>query len=259
MGYILAIIAPGNIYRQSFVGERLSLVDSFLTSFRHAFTFCAENGQYYLISLLLLPVFFHLKRFVPRLPRFLLLMPLCSICILTAAYFPLAYSTYAIFYRHQNIIFFVFTVLLVINEAIFVFWIAEFIPKLLPQKDTCFFPGVVAAVVVVTMAMLGYYRTSISFSPFDVRCNYPPAIATIHLVQGYSKNYAGSYDHLVHKLQTTEEDVVIVDTFLRSPLLGMPNLQLDPASWINDGFVKFHTDKDILLAQPNDLRDRQPN
>lgn len=257
IGYLLAIIAPGNAYRQAFIGERLSLVDAFLTSFQHAINFCTQNWQYYLISLLLLPVFFHLKRFIPRLPRYLLLMPLCSICILAAAYFPLVYSTYTIFYRHRNIIFFVFTVLLVINEAIFVFWIAEFIPKLLPKKDTCFFPAVVAAVVAVTFGMLSYYRTSISISPFDVSCNYPPAIATIHLVQGYSKNYAGSYDHLVEKLQTTEDDVVIVDTFMRSPLLGMPDLQLDPASWINEGFVKFHTDKEILLAQPRDLHLQQ--
>ena len=257
MGYLLAISAPGNTARQTAVGESLPLIETFLTSFSHAFTFCTQNWQYYLISLLLIPVFFHLKKYVPKLPKYLLLMPLCSICILAAAYFPLVYSTYSIMYRHRNIIFFVFSILLVINEAIFVFWIAEFIPKLLPKKDTCFFPAVIAAVVAVTFGMLSYYRTSISFSPFDVSCNYPSALATIHLVQGYSKNYAGSYDHLVEKLQTTEDDVLIVDTFLRSPLLGMPDLQLDPASWINEGFVKFHTDKEILLAQPRDLHLQQ--
>ena len=254
---MLAIVAPGNAYRQAFIGERLPLWKAFLSSFQYALSFCTDNWQYYLISLLLIPVFFHLKKYVPKLPKYLLLMPLCSICILAAAYFPLVYSTYSIMYRHRNIIFFVFSILLVINEAIFVFWIAEFIPKLLPKKDTCFFPAVIAAVVAVTFGMLSYYRTSISFSPFDVSCNYPSALATIHLVQGYSKNYAGSYDHLVEKLQTTEDDVLIVDTFLRSPLLGMPDLQLDPASWINEGFVKFHTDKEILLAQPRDLHLQQ--
>ena len=257
IGYLLAIVAPGNAYRQAFIGERLPLWKAFLSSFQYALSFCTDNWQYYLISLLLIPVFFHLKKYVPKLPKYLLLMPLCSICILAAAYFPLVYSTYSIMYRHRNIIFFVFSILLVINEAIFVFWIAEFIPKLLPKKDTCFFPAVIAAVVAVTFGMLSYYRTSISFSPFDVSCNYPSALATIHLVQGYSKNYAGSYDHLVEKLQTTEDDVLIVDTFLRSPLLGMPDLQLDPASWINEGFVKFHTDKEILLTQPKDLHLQQ--
>lgn len=252
-GYLLAISAPGNTARQAVVGDRITIIGAFLTSFQHAINFCTQNWQYYLISLLLLPVFFHLKRFIPRLPRYLLLMPLCSICILAAAYFPLVYSTYSIFYRHRNIIFFVFSILLVINEAIFVFWIAEFIPKLLPKKDICFFPAVVAAVVAVTFGMLSYYRTSVRFSPFNVSCNYPPAVATIHLTQGYSRNYAGSYDHLVHKLQTTEDDILIVDTFLYSPLLGMPDLQQDPANWVNEGFVQFYTDKDILLAQPKSL------
>lgn len=253
LGYLLAISAPGNVARQAVVGDRVSVIQALLTSFSHAFTFCFQNWQYYLISLLLLPVFFHLKRFIPKLPKHLLLMPLCSICILAAAYFPLVYSAYPIFYRHKNIIFFVFSILLVINEAIFVFWIAEFIPKLLPKKDICFFPAVVAAVVAVTFGMLSYYRTSVRFSPFNVSCNYPPAVATIHLTQGYSRNYAGSYDHLVHKLQTTEDDILIVDTFLYSPLLGMPDLQQDPANWVNEGFVQFYTDKDILLAQPKSL------
>lgn len=258
MGYLLAIAAPGNTARQAVVGERLPLIETFLTSFRYAFTYCTKNWQYYLIGLLLVPVFFHLKRFIPKLPKYLLLTPLCSICILAAAYFPLVYSAYSITDRHVNIIFFLFSILLVINEAVLVFWIAEFIPRLLPKKDDCFFPGVLLAVAVVTLSMLGFYRTSISLSPLDVNCNYAPALATIHLVKGYSKNYAGSYDHLVHKLQTTEEDVMIVDTFMSSPLFGTPDLQLDPASWINEGFVKFHTDKDILLTQPRNLRDRQP-
>ena len=77
-----------------------------------------------------------------------------------------------------------------------------------------------------------------------------PLKATVHLVQGYSKNYADSYDHLVYKLQTTDDQVVLSDPTLRSPLLGTPDLQLDPANWINQGFVSFYTNKDILLTQP---------
>lgn len=253
-GFLLAVAAPGNIARQDAVGERVPLFEAFFSSFLHVFEFIGKETKYYLLSLLLFPVFARLSRYMPKLPKSVLLFPIASLCILAAAYFPMLYSGYTLTSRHKNVIFFLFSVLLLVNEALFVFCLSQLFRKSKTEKkDYLFAPTTIICTAVITFLVLHTHSTTVNFATRDMYSNYMPIKATQHLLMGYSKNYAGSYDHLVNKLQTTDEDVIISDPSLKSPILGTPDLQLDPTIWINEGFVKFYTDKnDILLTQPRE-------
>lgn len=250
-GFVLAVAAPGNANRQSVIGEKLPLWKTFFLSFRYAISFCIKNGRYYLISLLLLPVFLRLSRFMPKLPGIMLLVPVLSICILAAAYFPLIYSSYSVFARHETMVFFLFSVLLVINEALLMFWIAQRIPRLVAAGDRFCLPAVLACVAAVAVAVLSTHATTVRLNPLDIYSNYMPAKAAMHLMKGYTQNYAGSFDHLVDQIQNAQDgDLLIVDPSLQSPVLGKPDFLLDPDFYANRDFVKFFTDKDVSVTQP---------
>ena len=249
LGYALAIFAPGNAVRQEIVGERLSLIDAFIASFVKAFQVYTSNGQYYFFALLLLPVFARLSQYIPKLPKYWYLIPVGSVCILAAAYFPLIYSTYSIFERHENMIFYHAMVLLFVNEALLVVWISQKLSAKYQKGDQFSLKKSLAFVIAFSLIFAAVFDTNVSFSPFRVTSDFAPLKAAIHLGMGYSKSYAQGYDNLVYTLQTTDEPIIPVSTDLESPLLGIPGFHWDPTYWTNVGFVSFYTDKDDAIIQ----------
>lgn len=249
IGYAIAIFAPGNANRQAVVGERLPLMESFVNAFLNAIQTCTHEGQYYFFALLLLPVFTRLSQYIPTLPKCWYLIPIGSICILAAAFFPLIFSSYPILDRHINMVFLHFTVLLFVNEALLVFWLAQRLSAIYQKGDHFSLHKTLAFVMTFALVFAAVFNTNISLSPFRVTSDYAPLKATIHLVQGYSKNYAQSYDDLVYTLQTTDETNLTVSRDLESPLLGSPGIHWQPDFWTNVSFVTFYTDKEITLAE----------
>ncbi|MBE5793127.1 MAG: hypothetical protein E7323_00400 [Clostridiales bacterium] len=247
IGYMVAILAPGNANRQAVVGERLPLFESFVNSFLNAIQTCTHEGRYYFFGILLLPVFARLSQYVPKLPKYWFLVPVGSVCVLAAAFFPLIFSSYPILDRHDNMVFLHFTVLLFINEALLVVWIAQGLSAVYQKGDLFSLNKTIAFVLAFALIFAAVFETTLTLSPFRVTSEYAPLKAAIHLVQGHSKRYAQSYDDLVDTLQTTEETEVVSSLDLQSPLLGSPGIHWDPTFWTNVGFVTFYTDKNITL------------
>lgn len=247
IGYLLAVLAPGNANRQAVVGERLPMFEAFENAFLNAIQTCTHEGQYYFFGLLLLPVFARLSQYMPKLPKFWFLAPIGSVCIIAAAFFPLVYSSYPILDRHNNMVFLHLTVLLFINEALLVIWLAQRLSAVYQTGDQFSLTKSLAFVLAFALVFAAVFETTVSLTPFRVTSEFAPLKATIHLVQGHSKRYAQSYDDLVYTLQTTEEPEVTSSTSLKSPLLGSPGIHWDSTFWTNVGFVTFYTDNEITL------------
>lgn len=248
-GYTLAIIAPGNFNRQLMVGDKPSLIEAFVLSFFKAIAFCFSKGSFFLFPLLLLPVFARLSQYMPTLPKHIWLLPIASICIIASCFFPLVYTAYYITYRHENIIYFIFTILFLINELTLVCWLAQRRSATYQKGEHFILSRVIAIAVAFAFTILAAFQTTFTLSPVSLSSNYTPLQASVHLLMGYTKNYATSYDDLVDTLQTTNEEEIVIDSNLYSPIVGGTNFQWYPDHWVNTAFVKFYTDKDTLLLR----------
>ena len=106
---------------------------------------------------------------------------------------------------------------------------------------------VAAIVFAFSLTVLSAFQTTFTLSPISLSSDYPPLQSAVHLLMGYTKNYATSYDDLVYTLQTTEEEEVILDSNLTSPIVGGTRFQWYADYWINTAFVKFYTDEETIL------------
>ena len=250
-GFVLALAAPGNTVRQGVVqeavGEKPSLIEAFILSFTTTLKFCFSNGTFYLFPILLLPVFARLSQYMPALPKHFWLIPIGSVCVLAAGFFPMLYTGYPLMTRHDDMLFFIFSVLLLINEHLLVCWISQKLSAVYQKADRFGLAKTLAFLIGMVILILSVFNTSFSLSPIRVTSDYMPIKATIHLLMGYTKSYATSYDDLVYHLQTTDESEIIISNDLTSPVLGNPGLKWMADHWANTGFVDFYTDKEITL------------
>lgn len=246
-GYGLAIIAPGNFNRQLMVGDQPSIVEAFVLAFFKALSFCFSKGSYYLFPLLMIPVLVRISHYVPTLPKCIWLLPVASVCIIASCFFPMVYTAYYITYRHENIICFIFTILLLINELVFISWLAQHRSTNYQKGEQFVLSHVAAIVFAFSLTVLSAFQTTFTLSPISLSSDYPPLQSAVHLLMGYTKNYATSYDDLVYTLQTTEEEEVILDSNLTSPIVGGTRFQWYADYWINTAFVKFYTDEETIL------------
>lgn len=246
-GFILALVAPGNSVRQDVVGDQPSIIDAFLLSFSSALEFCFSDGTFYLFPILLLPIFVRLSQYLPQLPKHFWLIPIGSLCVLAAGFFPMLYTSYPLQPRHDDMLFFIFAVLLLVNELLLVCWIQQHFSAVYPKTEHFTLSGTAAVLAGFALLVLSVFNTSFSFSPIHFTSDYIPVKAAIHLTMGYTQNYAAGYDDLVYHLQTTDENEVIVESDLSSPVVGNPGLLWMEDYWGNLGFVDFYTDQDIII------------
>ena len=246
-GFALALIAPGNSVRQGVVGDQPSIVEAFILSFTSALEFCLSDGTFYLFPILLLPIFARLSQYMPQLPKCFWLIPIGSVCVFAAGFFPMLYTSYPLQPRHDDMLFFIFAVLLLVNELLLVCWITQRLSATYQKGDHFLLSKTAAFIAGMVLLVLSAFNTSFSLSPMRVTSDYMPVKATIHLLMGYTKNYATSYDALVYRLQTTDETQVMIENDLTSPVIGNPGLLWMEDHWANTGFVDFYTDKEITL------------
>lgn len=248
-GYALAIIAPGNFNRQQMIGDKPSLPEAFILAFFKALSFCFSKGTFYLFPLLMLPVFARLSQYMPALPKHIWLLPVASICIIAACFFPMVYTAYYITYRHENIIYFIFTILLSINELVLVSWLAQRCSTVYQKGERFILTRVIAVVAAFALTLLAAFQTTFTLSPVTLSTNYAPLQASVHLLMGYTKNYATSYDDLVDTLRAGGEEEIMIESEIRSPIVGGPDFQWFTDHWVNTAFVKYYTDENTLLLR----------
>jgi len=248
-GYGLAIIAPGNFNRQLMVGDKPSIIEAFVLAFFKALSFCFSKGTFYLFPLLMLPFIARISHYMPVLPKHIWLLPVASVCVIASCFFPMVYTAYYITYRHENIIYFIFTILLLINELVFVSWLAQRRCANYQKGEHFVLSRVIAVVLAFSVTLLAAFQTTFTLSPISLSSNYTPLQASVHLLMGYTKNYATSYDDLVYTLQTTEEEEIIVESNFRSPIVGGTEFQWYPDYWVNTAFVEFYTGENTILLR----------
>ena len=184
---------------------------------------------------------------MPQLPKCFWLIPIGSVCVFAAGFFPMLYTSYPLQPRHDDMLFFIFAVLLLVNELLLVCWITQRLSATYQKGDHFLLSKTAAFIAGMVLLVLSAFNTSFSLSPMRVTSDYMPVKATIHLLMGYTKNYATSYDALVYRLQTTDETQVMIENDLTSPVIGNPGLLWMEDHWANTGFVDFYTDKEITL------------
>ena len=161
----------------------------------------------------------------------------------------MVYTAYYITYRHENIIYFIFTILLSINELVLVSWLAQRCGTVYQKGERFILTRVIAVVAAFALTLLAAFQTTFTLSPVTLSTNYAPLQASVHLLMGYTKNYATSYDDLVDTLRAGGEEEIMIESDIRSPIVGGPDFQWFTDHWVNTAFVKYYTDENTLLLR----------
>lgn len=232
-GYMVVVMCPGHVYRQSAAGAHISALHAFVTSYLEAARYLFKDARWWIFLLLLLPAF---QAIVPKLKLsfcYAWLTPLASVSLLAAHYFPLIYTNYHITGRHWNT-FFISTILLLAVNLLSLCGVLNkrFALRSDKQPMTVHRWLALGAVVIVIVGL--------SVGPMDIECDLPPVNLTIQLLRGDMARYAEDYDLIVEEVRVHSGEDVTVSRNPRNEFLCSPDLGEDPRHYFNDSFGKTH-------------------
>lgn len=242
-GYIIVLLCPGNESRQLGVGTQLSLPHAFISSFLEAARYLFSDARWWISLLLFIPVVLEI---VPKLTlsfRWSWMVPLVSVSLLAAHYFPLIYTGYYIAGRHRNV-FFIITILLLASNllALMGFLYKRF--NLRNNMEAVPLPRWLMLFAVTSLILM------LSVGPIEIECDLPPVNMTVQLLRGEMAQYAEEYDALVEKIRANPGGAILISEVPENEFLGSPDLRPFPGHWINSSFAISHGGPGTTLAFP---------
>jgi len=232
-GYALVVLCPGHEYRQSVSGVQLSAFHAFVTSFLQAARYLFKDARWWIALLLFVPVFLELAPQLDLTFRWSWVLPLASVSLLAAHYFPLIYTSYHITGRHWNTFFMSTMMMLALNLLAFIGTLGRYLALRNPAPRAPL-PRWLLLCAAVMMIL------ALSIGPVDIECSLPPVNMTVQLLNGDMAEYARDYDFIVEEVRAHPGEDVVVTRNPFNEFLSGPELRDDPRHYFNEGFGNSH-------------------
>lgn len=236
LGYMIAVLCPGNSYRMTVLGEKRGLFSALVCSFLSAGKYLFSDARIWLLSVFMLPILVDAARRSVLSFRYPLLLAACSVCILAAGYFPMIYTNYDIMPRHINTIHMILVVLLPVN----LFYTAGWLLRKCPMRIPAWLKSrrIMALVCVLVLLMTGVFSFD---APKISACTLEPAQALIHWIDGHSRYYADYYDSVVQAILDNPDGDITINWIVNDRMVN-PTVYIyeDPEFWVNSSFAHYY-------------------
>lgn len=237
------VTAYGNAVRQASFNKNTP-INAIIQSFQSSNQYIGEciSINLILFMVMMIPIFWKLTEQVKYkvwMPLLVTVISYCSIaCMFTPSCYAMSFSGPE---RLLNIIKFWFILLLFINEAL---WIG-FIAKFFREKEFKFKVDVRQYVFVVLILIVVFFVINVENRMYD----YSSYAAYVSLKTGEAEQYHEEYLQRVEMLES-EESFVVLQAFTQKPwLLYFDDITTDAYDWRNNAMKLWYGKEGVILEQ----------
>ena len=248
LGYLVAVLSPGNANRQASMNVDTTLFEAFFQSFRRGFAFFFNDKRCLLFTLLFVPIAKELLDHSRISFRYALWLPVLSLCLMAATMFPVVYQSSYWNERHTNTCFLLLVFLLPVN----LFWLMGWAVRKLqlpPREKPAGGKALLACAMAVMLAIGALSVPGMTLKPLRFNCTLQPVTAMMHLIDGQARDYAQWYDSVADMVRTHAGEDVILREMRANELINPGYLVIDdPADWQNTSFARYFGDENTTIT-----------